>query len=215
MSAPIGDATLTPAAAVPLTEATPLVWRLTLLMALAMTALTAADVMTTLVALRHGGIELNQHISDGKGGLDIGKLVLVNLAVLSPLVIGFFIAMRKAHHVPGPVLDHWWRHVFDIFTVSPRSAVGRSRAPLRLATAAMVMIVLKSLIVGSNVLVALRIQNPTSLIADMFSSAGLSGLGLWRAAYAVLIVPCYIAAVGLAALTLTAVQRERTIKAPA
>ncbi|QXQ07246.1 hypothetical protein KX816_04160 [Sphingosinicellaceae bacterium] len=208
MSAPI-------AAAASVLPATPLVWRLTLLMALALTALTAADIATTLVALRNGGIELNNHVSDGKGGLDIGKLVLVNLAVLSPLVIGYFIAMRKAHHVPGPVLDHWWRHVFDIFTVSPRSDAGRSRAPLRLATAAMVMIVLKALIVGSNVLVALRIQNPTSLIADMFSAAGLSGPGLWKAAYAVLIIPCYIAAVGLAALTLTAVQRERTVKAVA
>ena len=204
---------LIPDAAPALPQATPLVWRLTLLLVLALIALTAADVMTTLVALKNGGIELNHHISDGKGGLNIGKLVLVNLAVLSPLVIGYFIALRKAHHVPGPVLDHWWRHVFDIFTVSPRSPVGRARAPLRLATAAMVMIVLKFLIVGSNVLVAFRIQNPTSLIADMFSEAGLTGSGLWQAAYAVLIIPCYIAAVGLAALTLAAVQRERTVKA--
>ena len=194
------------------TPTAPIVWRLTVLLALALTALTAADIMTTVVALRGPGVELNTHISDGQGGIRIPYLIALNIAVLAPLVLGYFVAMRLAYRVPETVLDHWWRHIFDIFTVAPRSAAGRSRSPLRLATAAMVMVVLKALIVGSNLLTVLRIQNPTSLVAGLFSGAGLTGSTLWQASYVVLIVPCYVAAVGLAALTLTAVKHERAEK---
>ncbi|TRW17304.1 DUF5658 family protein [Glacieibacterium frigidum] len=173
-------------------------------------ALTAADFATTLIGLRSGNaVELNPAAAHGADNIRIGFLVVANIALLLPLVVAFAVGIVQAHRVPRTALSHWWRHVLDIFYVSPLNDHARQRRPLRLVTAAMTLLVLKLVIVGSNLLVIAGHPNPTTLLAVMWTHAGLEGPALYWAAYGVMIVPCYIAAVGLAAATLKLAQRNR------
>lgn len=182
----------------------------TLLLVASIIALTAADFATTLIALRAGtAVELNPAAADGAGGVRIGFLVVANIALLLPLVVAFAVGVAQAHRVPHTALSHWWRHILDVFYVSPLNDHARQRRPLRLVTAAMTLLVLKLVIVGSNLLVVAGHPNPTTLLAVMWTHAGLDGAARYWAAYAVMIVPCYITAVGLAAATLKLARRHR------
>ena len=185
----------------------PIVWRLTVLMVLALAALTAADILITLHALQGDAVEFNPYARDGSGGIRTGFLIAVNCIVLLPLSWAFWHALQRAETVPPVVLRRWWRHIFDLFTVHPRSTRGRERSPLRLASAAMTMVTFKIVIVAGNLLVVSGNHGPASLLAEYFSGQ-YTGVALWRAAYFVMIVPCYAAAFGLAAHALAAVQAE-------
>ena len=170
-------------------------------------ALTAADFATTLIALENGvGIELNPVAARGSDGIRIGFLVFANVILLVPLVVAFAVGITRAAQVPTVVLARWWRHILDIFFVSPLNDAARLRRPLRLVTAAMTLLVLKIVIVASNLLVIAGYQNPTSLLAALWTHAGLTGAPRYWAAYAMMIVPCYIGAVGLAAAALRLAQ---------
>lgn len=184
----------------------PIVFRLTALTVAALVVLTAADIVLTRIFLANGAIELNTFARDGLGGIDIGFLVVSNFMVLMPLSVVFYLGVREADRVPPTVLGRWWRHMFDMFTVHPRSVNGKARAPLRLVTAAATMLVFKVLVVLNNILVVFGAPNPATFAVGLFSGAGLDDAALWHASYAVMIVPCYMAAVGFAALTLKAVQ---------
>ncbi len=189
----------------------PIVWRLTALLVLAMVALTAADIGTTLIVLKGDAVELNTYAQDGSGGLHTEFLILINICILGPLALAFHVGLRHAGRVPHDVLAFWWRHLFNFLSAHPRTAVYKGRAPLRLVAAALTIVIFKSLVVFSNVLGALGILNPATMIGWLFSDAGFDGLPLWRAVYVVMIVPCYIAAVWLASWTLRAVQGDFVI----
>lgn len=183
----------------------------TLLLAVSFIALTAADFATTLIALKAGtAVELNPAAAHGDDDIRVGFLVVANIALLVPLVVAFAVGILQAGRVPAAALRHWWRHIADIFYVSPLNDHARQRRPLRLVTAAMTLLVLKLVIVASNLLVIAGHPNPTTLLAMMWAHAGLRGAGLYWAAYAVMIVPCYIAAVALAAAALR-LARRRTV----
>ncbi len=181
--------------------------RLVVLLALAMISLTAADAAITVISLENGGVELNQVVRDGAGGLHLGLLLAVNVFVLVPLAMAYAQALRHAADVPHEVVDHWWRHLFNLF-VHPRSAEGKARKPLRLATAAMLIVVLKMLIVTSNVLAIVGLPNPASSAVTLLFDRGISVEASWRLFYAAMIVPCSVVAVGLAALSLRQVQHH-------
>ena len=191
--------------------ASPIVWRLTILLLLAMLMLTAADIGTTLIVLDGDAIELNTYARTADGGLHTEFLILINICILGPLALAFHVGLRHAGRVPHDVLAFWWRHLFNFLSAHPRTAVYKGRAPLRLVAAALMLVIFKALVVVSNVLGTLGILNPATLIGWIFSDAGFDGLPLWRAVYVVMIVPCYIAAVWLAALTLRAVQGDHAI----
>ena len=178
-------------------------WRLTALLVLAFVLLTAADIETTLMALDSGNaVELNPNAAKAGGGIRIFFLILANAALLLPLSIAFHFGVARARRVPGAVLTRWWRHVLDSFYLNPLSEAARVRAPLRLVTAAMTLLALKSVILFSNILVVMGYQNPTSLLAGLWTQVGLSGAARYWAAYALMVVPCYVVGVGLAASTL-------------
>lgn len=177
------------------------------LLVVAFFILTAADLATTLVALAGGtAVELNPNAANRTGGIRIGFLVVSNIVLLVPLVAAFALGIRQAVRVPPSVLQRWWRHILDVFFVSPLNDAARQRRPLRLVTAAMTLLVLKFVIVASNLLVIAGYQNPTSLLAAMWTQVGLVGAPRYWAAYALLIIPCYVAAVGIAAVTLRLAQ---------
>ena len=180
------------------------------LLVLAFFLLTALDLVTTLVALAGGGaVELNPNAANQTGGIRIGFLVGSNVVLLVPLTAAFALGIRQAAQVPASVLQYWWRHILDVFFVSPLNDAARLRRPLRLVTAALTLLVLKCVIVASNLLVVAGLQNPTSLLAAMWTQVGLVGAPRYWAAYALLIMPCYVAAIGLAAITLRAAQSRR------
>ena len=191
--------------------ASPIVWRLTVLLLLAMLMLTAADIGTTLIVLKGDAIELNTYARTADGGLHTEFLILINICILGPLALAFHVGLRHAGRVPHDVLAFWWRHLFNFLSAHPRTAVYKGRAPLRLVAAALMLVIFKALVVFSNVLGTLGILNPATLIGWIFTDAGFDGLPLWRAVYVVMIVPCYIAAVWLASLTLRAVQSDHAI----
>lgn len=181
----------------------------TLILVLAFVNLTVADFATTLFALRAGtAIELNPAAAHGTASIRIGVLLVANVALLLPLVVAFAVGITQAHRVPRTALTHWWRHVPDIFYISPLNDHARQRRPLRLVTAAMTLLILKLVIVASNLLVIIGYPNPTTLLAVMWTHAGFRGAALYWAAYAVMIVPCYVAAVGLAASALKLAQQQ-------
>lgn len=193
-------------AAAPAPPVPSIVWRMTALLIAGFAVLTAADIGTTHLVLQGDATELNTYAQNGSGGLHTEFLVLINICVLLPLALAFYVGLRSAGRVPAEVLTRWWRHLFDFFSARPGTDVYRGRAPLRLVAAGLTMLIFKSLVVASNVLGALGLLNPASLVGWYFTDAGLTGLALWRAVYVVMIVPCYIAAVWLASLTLRAVQ---------
>ena len=169
--------------------------------------LTGADIATTLYALSRGGaVELNPHAARGDG-IRVGFLIISNAMLMLPLLIAFGFGAAHAAKVPPPVLARWWRHILDIFFIHPLNDAARTRSPLRLVTAAMTLLVLKSVILLSNVLVIAGKDNPVSLLAKFWTIVGLDGAPRYWAAYAVLIVPCYIGGVGLAAMCLRSIQR--------
>ena len=185
----------------------PVATRLILLVIAAMVLLTLADLAISMHVLQGGAVELNPYARNGTGNIRTGWLLAANVSIMTPLAIAFIVAMRHAGRVPADVLDHWWRHLFNFFTARPGSRAARERAPLRLAAAALTIIIFKFLIVGSNVLVGWGVPNPASFVADRWSDFGLEGAAHWRATYAVLVLPCYIVAVWLAAVTLRTVHR--------
>lgn len=191
--------------------ASPIVWRLTILVLLAMLALTAADIGTTLIVLKGDAIELNTYARTADGGLHTEFLVLINICILGPLALAFHVGLRHADRVPHDVLAFWWRHLFNFLSAHPSTALYKGRAPLRLVAAALTIVIFKVLVVFSNVLGAFNVVNPATLIGWIFTDAGFDGLPLWRAVYVVMIVPCYVAAVWLASLTLRAVQGEHRV----
>lgn len=189
---------------------------LTVLLVFIFIALTAADFATTLIALASGtAVELNPAADNGSDGIRIGFLVIANIVLLLPLVVAFAFGITQAARVPPEVLARWWRHILDIFFVSPLNDKARQRTPLRLVTAAMTLLVLKIVIVASNLLVIAGYPNPTSLLAALWTRIGLVGAPRYWAVYGMMIVPCYIAAVGLAAVTLRLAQRNLAAIDPA
>ena len=185
------------------------VWTTTVMLVAMFVVLTAADLVTTLVALAGGqAVELNPTAANDTGSIRIGFLIVANILLVMPLTVAFALGINRACQVPQPVLAHWWRHIVDIFFISPLNEAARQRRPLRLVTAAMTLLVLKVVIVASNTLVIFGLQNPTSLFAMMWTWVGLTGAARYWAAYAMLIVPCYIAGVGLAALLLRSAQQR-------
>ncbi len=179
--------------------------KVSLILILIYIALTAGDLITTLAALSGGNaVELNPSAARASGGIRIGFLVASNAALLLPLLAAFAYGIANAARVPEAALRHWPRHIFDSFYVSPLSDAARARAPLRLVTAAMTLIALKVVILVSNLLAVAGAANPVSLLAGAWTAAGLDGRPRYWATYAVIIVPCYIAGVGLAAATLRA-----------
>jgi hypothetical protein len=165
--------------------------------------LTVGDFATTLIALASGhAVELNPNADSGAGGIRVGFLIFANLLLMIPLTAAFTLGVTRAHQVPSSVLTHWWRYIADVYFVSPLNEGARHRRPLRLVSAAMTLLVLKIVILASNTLVVLGYHNPTSLLAKLWTHAGLTGSPRYWAAYAVMIVPCYVAAVGLAAIIL-------------
>ena len=186
---------------------------MTLCLAAAFIVLTAADVATTLMALDGGhAVELNPNAARNGGGIRIGFLVASNAALLVPLLAAFGIGVARSGRVPPEVLTHWWRHIADIFYISPLNDGARARSPLRLVTAAMTLLMLKIIIVISNALVVAGHNNPTSLLAAMWTRAGLSGAPRYWASYLLMVIPCYVGGVGLASLVLRAgQQRLRTL----
>ncbi len=182
--------------------------RMTVLLLLAFVALTAADIATTLLALGSGNaVELNPNAAKSGGGIRIGFLLVSNAALLVPLLVAFHFGVARAHRVPRATLARWWRHVADSFYLNPLSDAARVRAPLRLVTAAMTLLMLKCAILVSNTLVVFGHDNPVSLLAGFWTRVGLDGAPRYWAAYGLLILPCYIAGVGLAASTLAFAQR--------
>ena len=185
------------------------VWTTTAILVVMFVILTAADFVTTLVALAGGqAVELNPNAAGDTGSIRIGFLIVANILLVIPLTAAFALGVNRACQVPQPVLAHWWRHIVDIFFISPLNDAARQRRPLRLVTAAMTLLVLKIVIVASNTLVIFGLQNPTSLFAMMWTWVGLTGAARYWAAYAMMIVPCYVAGVGLAALVLRSAQQR-------
>lgn len=188
----------------------------TLILTTSFVALTAADLATTLIALRAGtAVELNPAAAQGAASIRVGFLVAANTVLLLPFVAAFAVGITHAHHVPRTALTHWWRHVLDVFYVSPFNDRAHQRRPLRLVTAAMTLLTMKVVIVASNLLVIAGLPNPTSLLAELWTHVGLTGPGLYWAAYSVMVVPCYVVAVGFAAAALKFAQRQQRDVAPA
>lgn len=184
-------------------------WAATLLLGCAFAALTAGDIATTLAALGSGNaVELNPHAARDGGGIRVGFVVASNCVLLLPLLIAFAIGVGGARRVPATVLARWWRHIADPFYLHPLSDGARQRRPLRLVTAAMTLLALKLFILVSNSLVVLGYPNPTSELAGLWTRAGVEGGARYWAAYALIIVPCYVAGVGFAAGLLRAAQRH-------
>jgi len=178
-------------------------WLVTSLFVVLFILLTVGDFATTLIALASGhAVELNPNADTGTGGIRFGFLITANLLLMIPLTAAFALGVTRAHQMPSHVLANWWRYIVDVYFISPLNEAARHRRPLRLVSAAMTLLVLKIVILASNTLVVLGYQNPTSLLAMLWTAVGLTGAPRYWAAYAVMIVPCYVAAVGLAAIIL-------------
>jgi len=187
---------------------------LTALVTATFVLLTVGDILTTLVSLRDGtGIELNPAARDG-GGIRTGFLVMSNALLLVPLLGAFLFGIVNARKVPAAVLANWWRHVFDIFFIKPLDERARTRQPLRLVTATMTLLMLKVAILANNVLATEGIAGPVSVLAAACTRAGLSGAPRYWTAYLLLILPCYVIAVGLAAHVLTFAAQADARRAP-
>ncbi len=206
-------------AAAPTAAAAPQVshaWRMTVLLLLAFVALTAADIGTTLLALANGdAVELNPNAARAGGSIRIGFLVLSNTALLLPLLVAFHFGVTHATRVPPGVLARWWRHILDIFYISPLNDGARARSPLRLVTAAMTLLTLKAVIVLGNVMSMFGYPGPTSLLASLWTGIGLDGAPRYWATYALMILPCYVVGVGLAASTLRYARAHLVLALPA
>ncbi|UAJ08711.1 hypothetical protein [Polymorphobacter megasporae] len=175
-------------------------WWLTGAVAAAFVLLTLGDILSTLASLRNGtGVELNPNAARADGGIRIGFLVLSNALLLIPLLGAFVLGIGRAGTVPTAVLTYWWRHVFDIFFIKPLDHRARTRSPLRLVTATMTLLNLKVVILANNLLAAHGIVGPVSLLASACTSIGLTGGTRYWTAYLLLILPCYVAAVGIGA----------------
>lgn len=186
-----------------------IVWRLTALLLLAFAVLTAADILITLFALEWlAVVETNPHAASGDD-LRVGFLLASNALILLPLVAAFAIGATQAERVPPTVLARWWAHVLDVFRVNPFTTEGRARSPLRLITATMTILVLKIVIVASNVLIVTGQPDPISFLSRLWTDIGLSGGARYWASHGLLIIPCYVIGVAWAAGTLRLVQRRR------
>jgi hypothetical protein len=166
--------------------------------------LTLGDIVTTLVSLGNGtGVELNPNAARDGGGIRVGFLVFSNALLLVPLLGAFMIGVSRAARVPAAVLARWWRHVFDIFFIKPLDERARTRSPLRLVTATMTLLILKVAILANNLLATEGLPGPVSLLASFCTDLGLTGSARYWSAYLLLILPCYVIAVGLAAHVLS------------
>lgn len=184
-------------------------WWLTAAVSIAFTLLTFGDIITTLVSLRDGtGIELNPNAAQAGGSIRIGFLVFSNALLLVPLLGAFVFGVGNAARVPVAVLDRWWRHIFDIFFIKPLDERARARAPLRLVTATMTLMILKIAILANNLLAVRGIIGPVSQFAKFATALGLTGGARYWVAYLLLILPCYLAAVGFAAYVLRFVAKK-------
>ena len=183
------------------------IWRLTGLLGLGFAMLTFADIKVTLFALASGlGTEFNPSARSGDG-LPLPFLIASNLAVLLPLTLAFAMALGKARDVPADTLARWWEHAFRI--TKPFSQIARRRAPLRLASAALTLLAFKFVLVASNVMGVLGLPSVLSEAGESFMLAGMSPHGAYYAAYAAVIIPCYVAGAGLAAALLRQVAAVR------
>lgn len=175
-------------------------WWLTSAMAAAFAILTLGDILSTLASLRNGtGVELNPNAARADGGIRIGFLVLSNAVLLVPLLGAFIFGIGRAATVPAFVLTHWWRHIFDVFFIKPLDDRARTRSPLRLVTATTTLLNLKIVILANNLLAAQGHTGPVSMLASVCTSLGLTDGTRYWTAYVFLIVPCYVAAVGISA----------------
>jgi hypothetical protein len=175
-------------------------WWLTGTMAAAFAFLTLGDILSTLASLRNGtGVELNPNAARADGSIRINFLVLSNAALLIPLLGAFVFGIGRAATVPASVLTYWWRHVFDVFFIKPLDNRARTRSPLRLVTATITLLNLKIVILINNLLAAHDFSGPVSLLAAVCTWFGLADGTRYWTAYLLLILPCYVAAVGVGA----------------
>ncbi len=183
------------------------IWWLTGLLGLAFAALTAGDIAITQYVLEHGlGTEFNPSARDGDG-LHVTFLIVSNLAVLLPLTGAFFMALHRARDVPPDTLARWWTHIFRI--TRPFSQIARRRAPLRLASAALTILAFKTVVVAGNVMGVLGLPSLLDEVGRSFMLAGVSQHNAYYAAYAAVIIPCYVAGAGLSAALLRQVAAVR------
>lgn len=188
---------------------TGLVARWTAGVALALVALTAADIWLTLHALELGhATEFNPNAADAEGGLRTDYLIALNGVFVLLLIAAFAWGLSTAHHMPRGIPIKWWRHLVDFIHFKHRRQRSRERSPLRFVALALMIVLLKSLIVISNFLVVLGLSNPVTSIGAGWGALGLRGGAQYWATYIMLVVPCYVTGVAWAASLLRRVHDE-------
>jgi hypothetical protein len=154
--------------------------RIVLVYALAYLGLTATDILSTLWATGgSAGVEFNASVADGSGGMHVGRMIAINLAMLIFTSGMLEWALRQRHRIDPRYLERPERALFNWLYLNPFAPKRVPVSALHYLALAPTMLGMKLLASANNSLIGAGIPDLVTPLAHAVTRVLPGTAGYW------------------------------------